>query len=392
MPNMPKIYLAGNNCFASKRWTRPGEWMDVIRDMGVYYVEASADTECDPLYMTTDYLADWRNEIREHSSRTGVKVCNLYSGHGTYSTLGLAHTDSRVRRHILNDWLKPMVNLAGDLGAGLGFFCHAFSESVLQDPITYQMAYETLCNDLVELAAYATDQGLDYLGLEQMYSPHQAPWTVEGAEALIRQVYGKGGHPLYITIDTGHQSGQRRFLRPNREALGLILEETARTGRLAGWVGSLAAQQILLQAAKQGQDIEAALTAIEEDMDNYPHLFAREQDGDPYHWLEKLGRYSPILHLQQTDGTSSKHWGFTATKNQIGIIDPRQILKALAKSYREKEGQGMPPACENIYLTLELFSGTAESNYAIRERMAESVDYMRHFIPRDGLTLDMLLK
>ena len=45
----PKIYLAIDNCFGSKRWTEPREWMDTIKSLGVYYVEASADTECDPL-------------------------------------------------------------------------------------------------------------------------------------------------------------------------------------------------------------------------------------------------------------------------------------------------------------------------------------------------------
>lgn len=31
----PKLYLAIDNCFASKRWTEPAEWADVIRDLGL---------------------------------------------------------------------------------------------------------------------------------------------------------------------------------------------------------------------------------------------------------------------------------------------------------------------------------------------------------------------
>ena len=47
----PKLSLAIDNRFASKRWTRPADWMQLIKDLGITLVEASADTECDPLYL-----------------------------------------------------------------------------------------------------------------------------------------------------------------------------------------------------------------------------------------------------------------------------------------------------------------------------------------------------
>ena len=79
----PRIYLAIDNCFASKRWSTPADWMKVISDAGIYYVEASADNECDPLYSGTDFLKDWCSDVRAHSADTGVRIANLYSGHGT---------------------------------------------------------------------------------------------------------------------------------------------------------------------------------------------------------------------------------------------------------------------------------------------------------------------
>ena len=62
-----------------------------------------------------------------------MKIVNLYSGHGTYSTLGLGHTDIRVKEQMLG-WVKEMVNTAAEIDSGLGFFCHAFPQKVLQDP------------------------------------------------------------------------------------------------------------------------------------------------------------------------------------------------------------------------------------------------------------------
>ena len=57
----------------------------------------------------------------------------VHSGHGTYATLGLSHTDYDVRRRFLTDWLYPMLEVAHSLEAGLGFFCQAFPQSVLSD-------------------------------------------------------------------------------------------------------------------------------------------------------------------------------------------------------------------------------------------------------------------
>lgn len=61
--NYPKIYLAIDNCFASKRWTKPEDWMKVISELGLNYIECSADNECDPLYSGTNYLRDWKEEV-----------------------------------------------------------------------------------------------------------------------------------------------------------------------------------------------------------------------------------------------------------------------------------------------------------------------------------------
>ena len=51
----------------------------------------------------------------------------------------------------------------------------------------------------------------------------------------------------------------------------------------------------------------------------------------------------------------------------------------------------MPPPCEDIYLTLEMFSGTADFPVDILAGMAESVEYWRRYVPNDGLTLQDLL-
>jgi sugar phosphate isomerase/epimerase len=393
MTEYPRLYLAVDNCFAYRRWTAPADWAAAVKDLGLAIVEASADTECDPLYTTPAYLADWVAEVQRVRAETGVRVANLYSGHGTYATTGLAHTDPRIRDRILNDWLKVMARVAAGLGAGLGFACHAFAEPVMQDPAAYAAAAEDLYARLAELAAYAAACGVPAIGLEQMYTPHMIPWTLAGATHLLAEVYRRSGQPFYLTIDTGHMHGQRKFLRPGRPRLEELCAQYRARGNLAGaWLGPRTAYRLVERAAlapvPNGREL---LDEAEPEMGRYPYMFAAEEDGDPYLWLARLGCYSPIIHLQQTDGQGSAHLPFTARWNATGIIHPPQVLAALARSYEAPPAApGLPPRCREIYLTLEVFAATADLPVDILAGLQESVAYWRRWVPRDGVRLDEL--
>ncbi|WP_128654891.1 TIM barrel protein [Paenibacillus sp. 598K] len=394
----PRLYLAVDNCFASKRWTRPAEWMALLADMGIGYVEASADNECDPLYMGREYLARWVQEVREAEARTGVRVANMYSGHGSYATLGLAHSEPSVRERMQEEWIKPMCNIAAKLDAGIGFYCHAFANAVLQQPEVYAASEEDLYARLADIAAYCRYIGVATPGVEQMYTPHQVPWTIAGAERLLREVYARsGGAPFYLTLDTGHQSGQRRFKRPTRAhllqvAAGLAADQDGAEGQGASWLGPESIQPLLERlAAAPDSERPGLADQIERELDRYSYLFAGEQDGDTYAWLRQLGSYSPIIHLQQTDGSRSAHLPFDETANRNGIIFGPQVLAALQEAYRVPAEAGMPPRSEHIYLTLEVFSGTAELNNTILRKVSDSVAYWRQYIPYDGITLEEAL-
>ncbi len=379
----PKVYLSIDNCFASKRWTRPRDWMEVIRSCGVNCVESSADTECDMLYSDRDYLAQWRREVLAESERNGMRVVSTYTGHGTYATLGLTHTDPRCRDRMLRRWLLPHIDNAAALGCMAGFYCHAFDETVVQSPTLYEEYRELLRDSLKETAVYAAERGVLPV-LEQMYSPQQYPWRIEDARRLMREV-SDGGTPLYLTIDTGHQYGQRRFEAPTGEA---IFEAIAEKRPL--YVGSERSRAILeeAQAGRIGaaEAAEAILTLNREDS----RLFADREDGDTWAWLRELGRYSPLIHLQQTDNTSSSHRDFSPQSNRTGCITGEKLLLALRESYERPDDPSMPPPVDELYLTLELFYSNAATGHEIRKSLQTSVGYWRRFVPQDGLTLDRL--
>lgn len=391
--SLPRVYLAVDNCFASKRWTVPEDWIRIIRKWGIRYIEASADVEADPLICGQDYLRRWGLEVTSTARRYGVTISSIYTGHGTYSTLGLTHTDTEVQRRIQEDWLKPMINIAANLRSRFGFYCHAIPQSILHNADAYPVVYRKLVESLSYLAAYAQRQNLPALAIEQMYTPNQPPWTLEGAREMLAGVYGIRNAPLYLTVDTGHATGQRRYLRPKIRHIALALRtmrEQAEMGKV--WLGTKAAYDLIEEAAEGKESIPMLVRKlrpmIREEVEKHPWLFAREEDGDIYRWIEEFGAFSPIIHLHQTDGKASEHLPFTSENNLLGIIEPRKVLSALAASYQRPQPPGMPPMCKEIFLTLEIFSRTSQRPREILDMMRRSVEYWRKYIPEDGMYLE----
>lgn len=388
MSGDPQVFLAMDNCFAAKRWTKPEEWARVIRDLGIAHIEANADTEADPFYCGQDYLGEWLGEVRAACAKHGVSVDNLYTGYTTYRTLGLAHPDARVRARVVEGWLKVMARIAVQLPAGLGFYLHAFREAVLQDPGAYRQAVELLYDGLAEIARYAGEMGPVPIIVEQMYAPHQPPWTIDGAFEYLREVGRRGGFPAYLALDTGHQTSQHRFLRPSRE----VLEQALAGKKPVPYLGPDAAYAVFAEAhGRFPAGRTAACERIEAEMNRCPFLFAAPQDGDLYRWLEELGCYAPILHLQQTNGRSSSHLPFTTENNAAGIVEPLKVLRSIAISYRGERPQDLPPRCDSVYLTFEVFPNTTDRPRDILPKLADSVSYWRRWIPSDGLLLSELL-
>ena len=317
---MPRLYLAIDNCFAAKRWTDPADWARVVADLGLNLVEASADTENDPHYHGREYQRRWAESVRTACAGHGLRVANLYSGHGTYATLGLWHPDPHVADRMLNEWLKPQIDVAPAVAAGLGFYVHAFPISVIERRPVYEAAVEALVDRLAAVAWYA----------------------------------GRGPAATLPWLGT---------------AEAYLLARDAATA----------------DASPAADDAWNRVQAI---VDAHPHLFARPNDGDPYAWLAALGAYSPIIHLQQTDGTRSAHLPFAEANNQSGIITAPRVLAALQASYRSPRLPASIPPVEEIYLTIEVFLGTAANPYAALQELRQTVSYWRRFIPEDGIELE----
>ena len=84
----PRIHLGIDNCFAIKRWTEPEDWGRVVKSLGLKYVEAVPDLECEPMLTPDDYRKDWIDKVNKMREKLGVQVVMSYSNDSTYDSIG----------------------------------------------------------------------------------------------------------------------------------------------------------------------------------------------------------------------------------------------------------------------------------------------------------------
>ena len=384
----PRIYIGIDNCFAIKRWTEPADWMRVVRELGMKYVEVVPDLEADPLLTPDDYRREWVDRVCEAKAKYGIETVMLYSNNATYDTIGFAHPDRRVRDRILDSWFERFCGLAAGIGADIGYFVHGLSEDILFDQKKRLDAQKNVMDCITRLNRIAERYGIEKTALEQMYTPHQPPFTIDTMTELMQRVKRLSGKPLYVTEDVGHHCPF--YLRPDADALQSAFARYRTDGYIGVWLGSQHAIE-LFRAEKSDRLSADTLKAIEADMDANAGMFSTPRDNDCYEWLREIGCYSPIIHMQQTNGAASSHAGFNPQNNASGKIHPVKVLKAIAESYKKPEKEDMPPRVEDIYLIQEIYMSTKEVGYQGLWRIRESTDYLRRFIPQDGMRLSELL-
>ena len=375
----PRIHLAVDNCFAIKRWVEPAEWMRKVRQLGdIRYIQASTDNEIDPSHNTQMFRDNWVAEVKKYEKELGLKVASFYSGYATYRTVGIASLSKDKRRTMIERYFKPTVDVADSLGAQVGNTLSAYSDTVLQNTELFELTTSYIEGSLANMAVYAHSKGVTF-GYEQMYTPTQGMWTIDGCINCMRNVYARARCPMYLTIDTAHQAGQSLFLRPAPDEVHKMVK--------AGEPGAWRLPEEVKKAIRDRHRPEQ----VEKLMDRYSYWFAQPLDADLFEWLETLGAYSPVVHLQQTDGTYSSHKPFTAKYNATGIVRPKDVFAAIARSYERPAPEGLPPRVTDIYLAFELFFGITSSADDILSDMRESVMYWREYMPMDGMTVDKLI-
>jgi D-erythrulose 1-phosphate 3-epimerase len=186
-----------------------------------------------------------------------------------------------------------------------------------------------------------------------------------------------GGHVGALTVPDWEDAGRSRKL--NR-MLGASLARLAHAARDAGLEALLIEN---LAPAREPSTMEWVDSLLSDGGgDRVPvrlcldvgHLCTPGTSGDerdPYAWLRRFGRRSPVIHLQQSDASADHHWPFTPEANAAGRIEASRVLQALNDS-----------GAEDVALILEVIPAfEADDRQVIRDLQA-SVAYWRDALAR----------
>lgn len=183
-----------------------------------------------------------------------------------------------------------------------------------------------------------------------------------------------GSHFGILTFDSYEDNGKREFL---------IEEGVKNWQKLSFYAKDLGYDSLIFEPMSVPREMAHTIPEAKELMDRVnadcgvpmrlcldvghaPHPDYR----DPYPWIEELGRYSPIIHIQQTVLHKSNHAPFTPEHNAAGIITSEKLMEAMKKS-----------GLEETILMFEIgHREHYDTEFKIIDDLRESVRYWRQWI------------
>lgn len=250
-------------------------------------------------------LSNMIRRIKDATSKYGVKIHSTFTGLAAYSMNLLTHPDVGMRADAL-DWYGRAIEVTSLMGVyATGGHIAAQSYNDFRSPERRKFIESVLIDSVKYLASYAKSMGLKMLLWEPMPVLREPPATIEDAKRILKMVNDIEAVPVKLAIDLGHQCT----------------------------------------------------------------VHASGKDTDPYSWLRELGAFSPVIHVQQTDGKGDRHWPFTEKYNKIGIIDPRKVIEAVEDS-----------GATETYFMLEYIPPFEEDDDMVLENLRESLKYLKDFI------------
>jgi len=223
---------------------------------------------------------------------------------GAYTRLNhLSHPDIKLRKYWIK-WFKKFAEISIDLDSNvMGSHFGILTANDYNNKNTYELRKKEAIEGWHEIAFYAKKIGITNILWEPMSVGREFGETIEKCNSLQNELNTGSPLPFKICLDVDH--------------------------------GDLSS--------------------------NNP------DDTDPYKWLEKFCKDSPVIHLKQSSGDKSGHWPFTKEYNSKGRIIPSKVIAIL----KEKK-------IINTDLILELsFKEREPWDSSIENSLIESVKYWK---------------
>jgi sugar phosphate isomerase/epimerase len=300
-----KLVLGVNNVWATKRFVEPEVWVEIVATKLEVGIVQFSFDLLDPENDRAT-LDESVTAISDSCDRYGVKIQSCLTGVLAYATNLLLHPYPSARQHAL-EWYRNATVLSRRFGVEvMGGHMGALSRRDYNNPQRRETLISELVDSVVSISRSAKEVNLQTLLWEPMPVPREPPSTMSEAKQLLDRANKNAPIPVRLCIDVGHECNP----------------------------------------------------------------YSKDKlDRDPYAWLSELGKDSPCVHLQQTDGVGDRHWPFTETFNKPGIINGEQVIRALDRS-----------GAAETYLYLEVIPPFEQADEQVIEDMKESVEYWKAYV------------
>lgn len=106
------------------------------------------------------------------------------------------------------------------------------------------------------------------------------------------------------------------------------------------------------------------------DVDHGDVMSKNVNDKDPYQWLKKIGKNSPVIHMKQRTKDVNGHKPFTSEYNKNGVIHPKKFINELQKLNHNE-----------VYIYLELsFREREPYDSNVIKILDESINYWNKYL------------
>lgn len=233
-----------------------------------------------------------------------LTIHSAYVGLAHYVPSGLLDPDPDARRVALR-WWRRAIEVTAALGArAVGGPLGTISVADFADPVARERRYRDLLDAVDLIFQQATSAGLRDVLIEPTPMAREFPATIDQCRRLLADLADRGIAGVGLTLDTGHALYQP----------------------LHG-----------------------------------PSAGVRD-------WVEQLGSYIRLVHLDNTDGLGDPHWGWPDPRGAVDVAGFADTLRAT--------GLGEVPVMLEVYPRFE------DDDKQVRDLLISSVEHCRpHLTP-----------
>lgn len=195
------LRLGINTGFAVNRYSQPERWSDIVSEIGIKYVQFTADLL--NVSMPRDVVTKQADRIKKACRTRDIEITSTFTGAFTRVN-HLAHPDPEIRDYWVA-WFKKYAELTAEfetrvMGSHFGIF--TFHDD--RDP---KIRAERLNQNIAcwhEVAEYAAKLGIEKIIWEPMSISREQGETIEKCRELQDRVNVDAPLPFEICLDVDH--------------------------------------------------------------------------------------------------------------------------------------------------------------------------------------------